>query len=88
MCANRTRHVSRVLSLYKVVLRLHRALPLEMQLLGDSYAREEFRRHKSRIPRTGAQQLALFVRSCVALFHMCCVTMWICRVWSENWRLS
>ena len=40
-------HVSAVRSLYKRILVLHRSLPLELQALGDEYAKAEFRRHKS-----------------------------------------
>ncbi|XP_060638197.2 succinate dehydrogenase assembly factor 3, mitochondrial [Anolis sagrei] len=40
-------HVSRVRTLYKKILQLHRALPLELKALGDQYVKDEFRRHKS-----------------------------------------
>lgn len=39
-------HVQRVRKLYKTVLRLHRGLPVELRVLGDNYAHDEFRRHK------------------------------------------
>ncbi|KAK7076577.1 acetate non-utilizing protein 9 [Halocaridina rubra] len=39
-------HHQRVRLLYKTVLKLHRGLPLELQALGDQYARDEFKRHK------------------------------------------
>ncbi|XP_048367874.1 succinate dehydrogenase assembly factor 3, mitochondrial [Sphaerodactylus townsendi] len=42
-----SQHVSRVRSLYRIILRLHRALPLELKTLGDQYVKDEFRRHKS-----------------------------------------
>ena len=32
--------------LYKAILRLHRGLPAEIQALGTSYVRDEFKRHK------------------------------------------
>uniref|UniRef100_A0A915J0X9 Succinate dehydrogenase assembly factor 3 n=1 Tax=Romanomermis culicivorax TaxID=13658 RepID=A0A915J0X9_ROMCU len=35
------------LTLYKKVLKLHRGLPSDLKCLGDSYVREEFRRHKN-----------------------------------------
>lgn len=41
-----TRHIRRVKKLYKTILRLHSHLPEEMQTLGTTYARDEFRRHK------------------------------------------
>ncbi|XP_034839615.1 succinate dehydrogenase assembly factor 3, mitochondrial [Maniola hyperantus] len=40
-------HVARVRLLYKLIFRVHRALPGELRLLGDNYAREEFKRHKN-----------------------------------------
>lgn len=40
-------HVQRVRMLYKMILRLHRGLPVEIQPLGNEYVREEFRRHKT-----------------------------------------
>ncbi|XP_054003154.1 succinate dehydrogenase assembly factor 3, mitochondrial [Hylaeus anthracinus] len=40
-------HVQRVRMLYKTILRLHRGLPTEIQSLGTSYVRDEFRRHKT-----------------------------------------
>ncbi|XP_044284805.1 succinate dehydrogenase assembly factor 3, mitochondrial [Varanus komodoensis] len=40
-------HVSRVRTLYRKILQLHRALPLELKALGDQYMKDEFRRHKS-----------------------------------------
>nr|XP_003222170.1 PREDICTED: succinate dehydrogenase assembly factor 3, mitochondrial [Anolis carolinensis]XP_008110765.1 PREDICTED: succinate dehydrogenase assembly factor 3, mitochondrial [Anolis carolinensis] len=40
-------HVSRVRTLYRKILQLHRALPLELKALGDQYVKDEFRRHKS-----------------------------------------
>ena len=40
-------HVSRVRTLYKTILRLHRGLPLELKALGDEYVKSEFKRHKA-----------------------------------------
>ncbi|XP_018550759.1 succinate dehydrogenase assembly factor 3, mitochondrial [Lates calcarifer] len=39
-------HVSKVRSLYKRILVLHRFLPIELKALGDQYVKDEFRRHK------------------------------------------
>ncbi|KAG7501012.1 succinate dehydrogenase assembly factor 3, mitochondrial [Solea senegalensis] len=39
-------HVSKVRSLYKRILVLHRFLPLDLRALGDQYVKDEFRRHK------------------------------------------
>ncbi|XP_026500276.1 succinate dehydrogenase assembly factor 3, mitochondrial [Vanessa tameamea] len=44
-------HVSRVRTLYKLIFRVHRALPPELRILGDNYAREEFKRHKNCNPQ-------------------------------------
>ncbi|XP_078534543.1 succinate dehydrogenase assembly factor 3, mitochondrial [Lissotriton helveticus] len=40
-------HVLQVRSLYKRILMLHRALPLDLKALGDQYVKDEFRRHKT-----------------------------------------
>ncbi|BET03209.1 unnamed protein product [Nesidiocoris tenuis] len=40
-------HVSRVRFLYKTILRLHRGLPEDLRLLGTSYLKDEFKRHKN-----------------------------------------
>ncbi|XP_068094593.1 succinate dehydrogenase assembly factor 3, mitochondrial [Hyperolius riggenbachi] len=51
-------HVSRVRSLYKEILLLHRTLPLHMKALGDQYVKDEFRRHKN----VGPAEAKLFVK--------------------------
>ncbi|KAJ8969346.1 hypothetical protein NQ317_011041 [Molorchus minor] len=38
---------SRAKILYKTILKLHRGLPSEMQIIGTNYVRDEFKRHKS-----------------------------------------
>lgn len=43
-------HVSRIRSLYKRILVLHRFLPIHLRAFGDQYVKEEFRRHKSASP--------------------------------------
>ncbi|KAG3277641.1 SDHAF3 [Ictidomys tridecemlineatus] len=40
-------HVSRVRSLYRRILQLHRVLPPDLKSLGDQYVKDEFRRHKT-----------------------------------------
>lgn len=40
-------HVSKVRSLYKRILVLHRFLPIDLRALGDQYVKDEFRRHKA-----------------------------------------
>jgi len=44
-------HVQRVRLLYKTILRLHRGLPKELQVLGQTYVRDEFQRHKNCSPK-------------------------------------
>lgn len=43
-------HVSRVRSLYKRILVMHRLLPIDLRALGDQYVKDEFRRHKRSSP--------------------------------------
>lgn len=43
-------HLQRVRKLYKTILKLHRGLPPELQVLGNNYAHDEFRRHKKCSP--------------------------------------
>ncbi|XP_051271383.1 succinate dehydrogenase assembly factor 3, mitochondrial [Dicentrarchus labrax] len=43
-------HVSKVRSMYKRILVLHRFLPIDLRALGDQYVKDEFRRHKSAAP--------------------------------------
>ncbi|XP_068621261.1 succinate dehydrogenase assembly factor 3, mitochondrial [Battus philenor] len=40
-------HSLKVRQLYKLILRLHRGLSAELRILGDNYARDEFKRHKT-----------------------------------------
>lgn len=40
-------HVSRVRSLYRRILLLHRVLPPDLKALGDQYVKDEFRKHKT-----------------------------------------
>ncbi|XP_041986347.1 succinate dehydrogenase assembly factor 3, mitochondrial [Aricia agestis] len=44
-------HVLRVRRLYKLIFRVHRALPPELRIMGDNYARDEFKRHKNCNPQ-------------------------------------
>lgn len=39
-----------VFSLYRKLLRLHRRLPTDMQLLGEQFIRDEFKNHKTASP--------------------------------------
>ncbi|XP_077472716.1 succinate dehydrogenase assembly factor 3, mitochondrial [Stigmatopora argus] len=45
-----TTHVSKVCSLYKRILVLHRFMPIHLRALGDNYVKDEFRRHKTASP--------------------------------------
>lgn len=47
----------RVRILYKTILRLHRGLPQELQILGTNYTKDEFKRHKS----CNAEEAEVFV---------------------------
>uniref|UniRef100_A0A674E4E3 Succinate dehydrogenase assembly factor 3 n=1 Tax=Salmo trutta TaxID=8032 RepID=A0A674E4E3_SALTR len=51
-------HVSRVLSLYKRILLLHRFLPIDLRALGDQYVKDEFRRNKTAAP----EEVTVFMR--------------------------
>ncbi len=52
-------HPQRVRLLYKTCLKLHRGLPDQMQIIGDAYVKEEFKRHKSATP----EQTAAFMEA-------------------------
>jgi len=39
-------HVQKVRLLYKTCLKLHRGLPIHLKAIGDTYVKDEFRRHK------------------------------------------
>ncbi|XP_049807331.1 succinate dehydrogenase assembly factor 3, mitochondrial [Schistocerca nitens] len=43
-------HARNVRFLYKAILKLHRGLPKELQIIGNGYVRDEFKRHKSCTP--------------------------------------
>ena len=38
------------LFVFRALLRLHKALPAEMRLIGDNYVRDEFKRHRDASP--------------------------------------
>lgn len=40
-------HIKKVRFLYKTILRLHQELPVALQTLGNSYLKDEFKRHKN-----------------------------------------
>ena len=56
--AGNAEHVRKVRMLYKVILRLHRGLPLELRGIGDAYVKEEFRHHKE----ASAEYIPLFMK--------------------------
>lgn len=43
-------HISKVRSLYKRILLLHRFMPIDLKALGDQYVKDEFKRHKAAAP--------------------------------------
>jgi len=43
-------HTQKVRLLYKSCLKLHRGLPLHLKAIGDTYVKDEFRRHKKAEP--------------------------------------
>lgn len=40
-------HVQKVRLLYKSCLKLHRGLPIHLKAIGDTYVKDEFKRHKT-----------------------------------------
>jgi len=52
-------HVQKVRLLYKSCLKLHRGLPIHMKAIGDTYVKDEFRRHKKADP----QQTQIFMEA-------------------------
>lgn len=40
-------HIRRVRRLYKTILNLHKGLPEDLKIIGNLYAKEEFKRHKN-----------------------------------------
>ncbi|KAJ6641416.1 Succinate dehydrogenase assembly factor 3, mitochondrial [Pseudolycoriella hygida] len=63
------RHDQRVRLLYKTILRLHRGLPADMQSLGNSYAKDEFKRHKTCNPAEAQVFLIEWTNYAVQLSH-------------------
>lgn len=45
-----TGHTQKVRLLYKTILKLHRGMPPELQIIGDNYVKDEFKRHKKCTP--------------------------------------
>ena len=52
-------HVQKVRLLYKSCLKLHRGLPIHLKAIGDTYVKDEFRRHK----KADEQQVKLFMEA-------------------------
>uniref|UniRef100_A0A6M2DPL6 Succinate dehydrogenase assembly factor 3 n=1 Tax=Xenopsylla cheopis TaxID=163159 RepID=A0A6M2DPL6_XENCH len=61
------KHVARVRMLYKSILKLHRGLPKELQELGDSYAKDEFKRHKKCTPNEAVKFMTEWTKYAVDL---------------------
>ena len=43
-------HMQTVKRLYKIIFKLHKSLPRELQLVGNAYVRNEFKLHKNAAP--------------------------------------
>jgi len=52
-------HVQKVRLLYKTCLKLHRGLPIHLKAIGDTYVKDEFRRHK----KADVQQTQIFMEA-------------------------
>lgn len=52
-------HTQKVRLLYKSCLKLHRGLPLHLKAIGDTYVRDEFKRHK----KADQQQVQTFMEA-------------------------
>ena len=52
-------HPQKVRLLYKSCLKLHRGLPLHLKAIGDTYVKDEFRRHK----KADQQQVQIFMEA-------------------------
>ena len=59
-------HAQRVRMLYKTILKLHRGLPADLQVMGTAYARDEFKRHKT---CSVAEASAFMVEWAVRYYH-------------------
>ncbi|CAD6186900.1 unnamed protein product [Caenorhabditis auriculariae] len=55
------------LYLYKNILRLHYGLPAQARLMGDTYVRDEFRRHKTAAPEHVKVFIEEWTNYCVML---------------------
>ena len=58
-------HVQKVRLLYKSCLKLHRGLPLHLKAIGDTYVRDEFKRHI----KADQQQVQLFMEAWAVRVH-------------------
>lgn len=57
-------HTQRVRILYKTILKLHKGLPEELQILGTNYIRDEFKRHK----KVNTMEADIFVNEWTVIF--------------------
>lgn len=51
-------HLQNVRMLYKTILKLHRGMPPELQVVGNNYVKDEFKRHK----KCKAEEADMFLR--------------------------
>ena len=62
-------HSRNVLNLYKVILRLHERLPVDLKTLGDLYVKSEFRQHKNCTPERVPQFMQQWTAYAANLHH-------------------
>ncbi|KCV70934.1 hypothetical protein H696_01880 [Fonticula alba] len=55
------------LTLYRQILRAHRALPMNLAAIGNAYVRDEFRRHKEADPKYVAGFMAAWTDYLISL---------------------
>ncbi|XP_023328412.1 succinate dehydrogenase assembly factor 3, mitochondrial [Eurytemora carolleeae] len=60
-------HVNQVRLLYKSCLKLHRGLPLHLKAIGDTYVKDEFRRHKKVEPAQAKMFMEAWARYAIDL---------------------
>ena len=72
--SSRLSHLQGVRLLYKSCLKLHRGLPLELKAIGDSYVKEEFRRHKEASPEHSKVFMQQWAVSCFLRLRTGCST--------------
>lgn len=62
------------LAVYRRVLRVHRKMPPQLRLLGDQYAKDEFRRHKTAAP----EHVKPFMVAWTVCDYVACIWSGVC----------